>query len=72
MAAIATSQAWTLTAVGASGPGTAELDLREEIEPVHMYLAYRAQPRPAMQKLVSLVVSASADERATLPTRSAG
>jgi DNA-binding transcriptional LysR family regulator len=53
MAAIATSQAWTLTAVGASAPGTTELDLIEEIEPVHMYLAHRARPRAAVATLVT-------------------
>jgi DNA-binding transcriptional LysR family regulator len=53
MAAIATSPAWTLTAVGASGPGTAELDLAEEVEPVRMYLAHRSHPRAAVRALIT-------------------
>jgi DNA-binding transcriptional LysR family regulator len=58
MAAIATSQAWTLTAVGAGGPGTAELDLEGEVEPLRMYLAHRTRSRPAVQSLLEATRSA--------------
>ena len=51
LAAISMSQAWTIAADGNSGPGTVQLDLVDEVEPLAIWLAHRAQPRRAVQHL---------------------
>jgi DNA-binding transcriptional LysR family regulator len=59
MAAIATSQAWTLTAAGRhhdpARSGTVELALQDEVEPIRLWLAHRTQPSPATRRLLEVV-----------------
>jgi DNA-binding transcriptional LysR family regulator len=58
-AAIATSQAWTLTTVGRGGDparsGTVELALVDRVEPFHLWLAHRTEPSPATRRLLEVV-----------------
>jgi DNA-binding transcriptional LysR family regulator len=59
LAAIATSQAWTLTAAGRSGDparsGTVELELVDDVEPFRLWLAHRTRPSPATRRLLEVV-----------------
>jgi DNA-binding transcriptional LysR family regulator len=53
LAAIATSDAWTLTAAGHGGDGgTVELALADAVEPFRLWLAHRSEPRGAVARLV--------------------
>jgi DNA-binding transcriptional LysR family regulator len=58
LAAIATSQAWTLTAAGEGrSPGTLELELDDEVEPFRIWLAHRTEPPPATRRLIEVAQS---------------
>jgi DNA-binding transcriptional LysR family regulator len=55
LAAIATSQAWTLSAAGSGGQsGLVELELDDDIEPFRIWLAHRTEPRPATRRLIEV------------------
>jgi DNA-binding transcriptional LysR family regulator len=75
LAAIATSQAWTITAAGYGGAGTVELELDDEVEPLRIWLAHRRDPRPAVRNLCNVARSSAlalTTSETPVPTRSAG
>jgi DNA-binding transcriptional LysR family regulator len=53
---IAASRAWTLLGEQtAGGPGVVGLELADELDPLRLWLAHRADPAPAVARLLACV-----------------